>query len=124
MDLTASQGHLLVFLARCAQPPCPRDMEAKLQLSHATVSGLLARLEKKAFVQLLPDPDDRRCKRVHLTARSRACLAQMAASIRAMNARLVQGFSEEDQSRFAELLNRAITNMGGNACHPDPKEES
>ena len=62
MDLTAAQGHIMGYLAHQKQPPCPKDIEEAFHLSHPTVSGLLSRMEKKGFIELRPDPNDRRCK--------------------------------------------------------------
>lgn len=123
MELTAAQGHIIGFLAHQPQAPCFRDIEERLQLSHPTVSGLLTRLEKKGFVELRPDPVDRRCKRVYLLPKSRECLAVMDGTIRGIEERLVQDFSPAEREKFSSLLNRAIINMGGNACRPYPKEE-
>ena len=81
MDLTASQGRILAFIAHSPQPPCPRDMEEAFHLTHPTVSGLLSRLEKKGFIRIDPDPADRRCKRVSLDVKGRECLAKMDATI-------------------------------------------
>ena len=65
MDLTASQGRLMAFVAhRGQQPTYARDVEQALHLPHPTVSGLLSRLEQKGFVELITDPDDRRSKRI------------------------------------------------------------
>ena len=52
MELTASQGPIMAYLAHAEQPPCPRDLEADFHLTHPTVSGLLSRLEQKGFVEL------------------------------------------------------------------------
>ena len=125
MDLTASQGHILAFIAHSPQPPCPRDMEEAFRLSHPTVSGLLARLEKKGFIRITPDPTDRRCKRVSLDAKGLECMAKMEATIAASEEKLVQNFTEEEKQLFADFLSRAITNLGGNPCRtPFCKEES
>ncbi len=124
MDLTAAQGHLMGYLSRQARPPCPRDVEDAFQLSHPTVSGLLSRLEQKGFLQLLPDPDDRRCKRIHVRPRGLECQQTMHQTIAATEERMVQDFTPEEKEQFARLLQRAITNMGGGPCHHLPKEES
>ena len=124
MDLTASQGHILAFIAHSPQPPCPRDMEEAFQLSHPTVSGLLSRLEKKGFIRCAPDPADRRCKRVSLDAKGRECLARMDATIAENERRMVENFTEEEKRQFADLLDRAIINMGGCSCRCSFKEES
>ena len=128
MDLTASQGRILAFIAHSPQPPCPRDIEEAFQLSHPTVSGLLNRLEKKGFVRCTPDPADRRCKRVSLDEKGRECLARMDATIAESERKMVENFTEAEARQFADLLDRAIINMGGCSCRPIPnhseKEES
>jgi DNA-binding MarR family transcriptional regulator len=124
MDLTAAQGRIMGYLAHQKQPPCARDIEEAFQLSHPTVSGLLGRLEKKGFIQFLPDPADRRCKRIHILPHGQACLDTMHQTISDVETRLVQGFTEEEQQQFAQLLHRAIKNMSCGSCNSDPKEET
>ena len=123
MDLTAAQGHIMGYLTHRTDPPCPRDIEEAFHLSHPTVSGLLNRLEKKGFLELRPDEHDRRCKRVHILPKGRECHETMHQTILQNENRLVQDFSEEEQALFFNLLSRAIANMGGGPCHPNPKEE-
>lgn len=125
MELTASQGHIMGFIAHSKEPPCPRDVEEKFHLSHPTVSGLLARLEKKDFIRLLPDENDRRCKRIHVLPKGRECMENMHQVIRSNEKRLVEGFTEEEQRLFADFLSRAIQNMGASPCRkPTNKEEN
>lgn len=126
MDLTAAQGRILGFLAHCPSPPCPRDLEEEFHLTHPTVSGLLSRLEKKGFLQLCPDEEDRRCKRIHLLPKGRQFHETIRQAIANNENRLVRDFTEEEQAVFSALLSRAIANMGGGPCHypTKPKEES
>ena len=123
MELTAAQGHIMAFLAHSSQPPCPRDVEAEFQLSHPTVSGILSRLEQKGFIELRTDPEDRRCKRIYVLEKGRQCHELMHSTIQNNEQRIVRDFSPEEQEQFAILLQRAITNMGGNPCHGRYKEE-
>ena len=122
MDLTASQGHIMGFLARREQPPCPRDIEEAFGMSHPTVSGLLSRLEKKGFIEFRSDETDRRIKRIHILPKGRECLDLMHQTIRQTETRMVQDFTPEEQEQFAALLTRAIRNMGGNHCHRHKEE--
>lgn len=112
MDLTASQSHIMCYLAHCPQPPCSHDVEQALRMSHPTVSGLLIRMEKKGFVRLAPDPQDRRCKRIYLLQKGEDCRRQLGLAIDGIERRIVRGFTLEEQQQFAELLERAIHNMG------------
>lgn len=113
MELTAAQGHIMGYLARQPQPPCPKDIEEVFHLSHPTVSGLLSRLEKKEFIELRSDPNDRRCKRICILPKGQQCNRRMHETITQNEERLVQGFSESEKELFNSLLKRAIMNMGG-----------
>ena len=115
MDLTASQGRLMAFVAhRGQQPTYARDVEQALRLTHPTVSGLLSRLEQKGFVELVTDPNDRRSKRIVISEKGLACHERMQATIIENESRIVQGFTEEEKALLAQLLRRAIENV-----HPD-----
>lgn len=125
MGLTASQGHIMGFLSRSPSPPCPHDIEQAFQLSHPTVSGLLNRLEKKEFIALRPDPDDKRCKRVYILPRGEACNQHMHETMDKIENQIVSDFTPEEQALFTGLLDRAITNMGGcirRPCHRKEEE--
>lgn len=124
MELTAAQGRILAFLSRCDQPPCPKDIEEEFGLTHPTVSGLLSRLERKQFIALCPDPDDKRCKRVILLEKGEACNQSMRTTIDGIEARMVQGFTPEEEQQFTALLDRAIANMGGKLRRKSCKEET
>lgn len=124
MDLTASQGHIMGYLAHRKQPPCSRDIEEAFRLSHPTVSGLLSRLEKKGFIEFRPDESDRRCKRIFILPKGRECLELMHNTIQQTEAQLVRDFTPEEQAQFTDFLTRAIHNMGHSPCKRKHKEES
>ena len=118
MDLTAAQGHIMAYLAHTKEPPCPRDVETEFHLSHPTVSGLLSRLEQKKFIELLTDPEDRRCKRIYVLDKGRRCHEVMHRTILENEQRMTEGFTPEERELFHSLLQRAIRNMGGD---PTPR---
>ena len=118
MELTAAQGHIMAYLAHAKQPPCPRDVEAEFHLTHPTVSGLLSRLEQKGFLELRTDPEDRRCKRIYVLEKGLQCHEIMHKIIRENEQKMTEGFTEEEQAIFSDLLQRAIRNMGGD---PTPR---
>lgn len=125
MGLTAAQGHIMGFLSRSPQAPCPRDIEQVFHLSHPTVSGLLRRLEKKEFIQLREDPGDKRCKRIYILPRGEQCNQHMMDTINSIEHKILQDFSPEEQVLFSRLLDRAIANMGGSnhrPCHIKEEE--
>ena len=123
MDLTASQGHIMGYLAHHPEAPCSRDIEDAFQLSHPTVSGLLARLEKKGFIEFRSDDLDRRCKRIYVREKGLHCHELMHKTILENERRMTDGFTPEEKEVFSDLLQRAIRNMGGDPTPRRFKEE-
>ena len=123
MDLTSAQGHIMGYLSHSTTPLCPRDIEEAFHLSHPTVSGLLSRLEKKGFVELRTDQQDRRCKRIYVLPKGKECHEKMHQTIESIENRLVSGFTPEEQQQFEVFLDRAIANMGGDPHKSKSKEE-
>ena len=124
MELTASQGRVMGYIAHRRTAPCSRDIEEEFHLSHPTVSGLLSRLEKKGFIEFRPDEDDRRCKRIHMLAKGIECVETIHSTIVENEEKMVQGFSEEEKTLFYSFLDRAISNTGGHPCGRKNKEET
>ena len=123
MELTSAQGRIMGFIAHQQEAPCAKDIEEAFQLSHPTVSGLLTRLEKKRFIELRPDPHDRRCKRIYILEKGWQLHDTVHAAIDQNEQRMVQDFTEEEKAVFQTLLLRAIQNMGESPCR-QKKEES
>ena len=120
MDLTFSQGYIMGYLAHSEQPLCAKDIEDRFHLSHPTVSGLLSRLEKKEFIALRPDPEDRRRKLVYILPKGKQCNETMHAVIRDGEERLLTGFSQEEREQFQQYLLRALQNVSPEF---DPEKE-
>ncbi len=117
MDLTSSQGRIMGFIARSKTPPCARDIEDFFGLTHPSVSGTLARLEKKDFIEFRPDEQDHRCKRIYILPKGQECHSKMVQTIDQIERQIINDFTPEEQAQFSALLNRAIHNLGGDQCH-------
>ena len=111
LDLTTAQGHVIGYLTHAKEPPCARDLETDFGLSHATVSGILSRMEDKGFIAIEPDPKDRRVKRIRLLERGNACSREILLRIHETERILSEGFSPEELELFRSYLKRAIQNL-------------
>lgn len=114
LELTSAQGHAIGFLRRAKEPPCARDMETAYGLSHATVSGILSRLESKGFIEQIPDQRDRRVKRICLLDKGLDCSQHIREHIGACEHALTTGFTPEELAQFRSYLRRAISNLEQN----------
>ena len=85
------------------------------------MSGLLSRIEKKGFVELRPDENDRRCKRIYVLPKGIECQQQIRQTILDIEQQLVRDFTPEEKQLFGDFLDRAIANLG--CTPPKTKEE-
>ena len=111
LDLTTAQGHAIGYLTHAKEPPCARDIETAFGLSHATVSGILSRLEAKGFIELRSDSDDRRVRRIYLLEKGHACSQAIGRHIRDTERIMAEGFSQQELELFRGFLKRAIGNL-------------
>lgn len=114
LELTNAQGHAICFLTHAESPPCARDIENTFGLSHATVSGILSRMESKGFIEVRPDPADRRVKRLGLLDRGTACFVSIARRVEETEDIITEGFTDEELMQFRVYLSRAISNLEKN----------
>ena len=121
LDLTTAQGRIIGYLAHRPEPPCARDLEMVFGLSHATVSGILSRMESKGFIAQQPDPHDRRVKRIVLLDKGNACSREIAEHIRQTERIMSGGFTPQELTAFRSYLSRAIGNLS-ETNQPDREE--
>lgn len=115
IGLTSAQGHIMGRLMHSKEHLRARDIEREFCLSHPTVSGILSRLEKKGFIELRPDPADKRCKRIYVLDKASEFSSLMSETIEKNESRLVDGFTPEEAAQFAAYLERAHRQYGGQA---------
>ena len=103
--LTAAQACLLTCLSRgsCTMG----DLASELLCDASNVTQLIGRLEDRGLVTREPDPDDRRARRVSITAagrRQRRAIEQVFT----FPAERIDRLSEAEQRRLRELLAKVM----------------
>ena len=117
-EFTFSQGKVLWYLHKHDNEQVTlKDVELFLDCSHATVSGLVARLVEKGLVTLEPNENDRRSKVLKLTEKELKNFRAMKAHRTQMEELLLQGFSDDERALLSEYLKRIYQNVS------DGKEE-
>lgn len=124
LDLTGQQSFILRYLSeRKHDVVYPKDIEKRFNLTHPTVSGLLQRLESKGFLTCVPDPDDRRFKRVVMTEKAEECQKEIWQHILTIEEAMTAGMSDEDIDTFVRLLDLATQNLDVSCSSDWIKEE-
>lgn len=111
--LTSAQMFILHYLSRQTQEEIyQKDVEDALELCHATVVGIISRLENKDFVRLVPSEHDKRCKQLIITEKARKLDAETERIIDETEQRLLTGFTDAETEQLQNYLNRILFNLG------------
>jgi len=82
------------------------DLAERAQMTKQSMGYLVDALHERGYVAFAPDPDDRRAKRVRLTARGEAFHRAAVALSREYEAMLAERLGPEEMARLRELLSR------------------
>ena len=87
------------------------DLVRETHLKAPTVSVTLRRLEEDGVVRRETDPMDQRVTRVYLSERGIAHVETVRERLRALDAELMQGFTEEETACLLHFLERMRDNI-------------
>ena len=103
LNVTASQAMVLNFLGE-EDRILATSLRQKLQITSATMTGILDRLEKLELIERQPHPDDRRALLVCLTDRGRQCATEIYSIMVQANEEFLSGFNPEASEKFRKML--------------------
>jgi DNA-binding MarR family transcriptional regulator len=95
LGVTRSQWWVLAFLSR-SDGMSQVALADELDLGKVALGQLIDRLEKTGFVSRRPDEEDRRVKRVYLTRRSHALIAQIRDNVSVTEKEILEKIAPED----------------------------
>lgn len=93
-------------------------------VSSRNVTGLVDTLERDGLVTRVPDREDRRSVRVHLTDAGREWLDAFREPTRRAMSAIFHGFTREDLARFRHLCLRVVENQRRIEAHLRPTEDT
>ena len=112
MGLTPAQLFVLHYIAKHqGENICHRDIEKQFELTHATFSGIISRLEAKGFINCYADENDRRYRNIVITDKAKCVEDEMKRHIELYEAQLVEGFSDEEKRLLISFIVRLLQNV-------------
>lgn len=112
VGLGSGQPKLLNYLFR--QGPCSqKQLASYFEIDPAAVCRMLDSLERNGFIVRDTVQGDRRTGLVCLTPQGERARDRWQERCREMEAVMLQGFSPEEQTAFADYLSRAYQNLRG-----------
>lgn len=120
IGISHGQPRILHYLS--ANDGCiQRDIAENFDIEPATVTDILAVMEKAGLVKRKNDPDDRRVLRVFLAKKGASIHAEVESIFLEVEKECFRGFSREEKQqtlRFLERINDNLKN-GNQAGHHD-----
>lgn len=111
--LTMSQIRVLTLLDRRADGKASmKEIEKDLSVSQPTAVGVYKRLAEKGMISYLPDPSNKRAKRLLLTEKGKAHCNTAYQNMNQTEARLLSLMNEEEKKEFFRLLEKALEAIG------------
>lgn len=112
LDLTRSQWWVLAQLSRHPDEQMKQtDLARLLDVGKVTVGGLIDRLEASGHVERRPDPEDRRSKRIVVTARGHQTIEDMKTVGSQLNEIILAGIPSRDLQVAEDVLHLIKANL-------------
>lgn len=84
------------------------SLAATISFDRATIGGVLDRLEGKGLVGRVVSAQDRRARRLSLTAQGEDLLASMRPVVEALQAEILEPLAPEEQAAFIALARKTL----------------
>ena len=95
------------------------EMAEFLNITPATLTNKIKRMEKAGLVIRKRDPEDERISRIYMTEKGRGHMNQVKVSMREIENILLKGFSEAEIEDIREKLRRILGNISECECGTD-----
>jgi DNA-binding MarR family transcriptional regulator len=124
IGLTRSQAWVLTNLSRHDDDALTQiELARLLDVGKVTLGGLIDRLEENGFVVRRPDPDDRRSKRISVSAKGKALVAEMEQIALEVNEACMAGVSAQQQRVLVDVLRTMKSNLISLNAVPDSTQK-
>jgi len=105
--LTTQQAAVLTVIEMAGSPPGMTQVARALGMSHQNVKQLAVALERKGFLEIVPDEQDARSKRLQTTKQHKKFWAKRNAQDHACVEQWLSGLDETETATFVRLLAKA-----------------
>lgn len=110
--VTGVQGRIIGYLYHHGdQEIFQRDVEQAFQIRRSTVTGILQLMEKEGLICRQSVERDGRLKRLVLTDKAVEVSCHIEEHLDAVDAKVIQGISEEEMEIFYSLVDRMKKNL-------------
>lgn len=110
-EISWKQFFLIICINMCKENPTIKELAEIVGSSHQNVKQLLLKLEKKGFVNIYPDPDDKRKQRIELTKYCRKFCEKNDEASSAVMQEMFNGVTEKQLKTTIETITMIESNL-------------
>ncbi len=110
-NLHKSQHRLVMTLSYMGKGMSQRDLAMKLNVTPAAIAVTVKKLAKDGIIKKKMSEDDMRFNEVEITEKGRKIVKESKQVFEYIDAKMFDGFSEDEMELFEEYLNRVQTNL-------------
>jgi len=112
LGITRSQFWVLVNIARYGDDGIAQTELARLMsVGKVSLGGLIDRMEANGILERLPDPSDRRAKKVFITEKGEELLQRLQEVAEKINKQIMRGISSEQNKMLDNMLKTMKRNL-------------
>jgi len=121
-DMTTTKGFIIGYINwanKENRPVYQKDIERDFQISRSTASEFLDSLEQSGIIKRVVDEVDQRKKQLFCTEKGHELMSELDQTMKEVNVKMLEGFSDEEKEVFKSLLERMINNLKKGVCNND-----
>lgn len=110
-ELSWKQFFAMICVSLCKDAPTVKELAQIMGSSHQNVKQILLKLEKKGFVHIAPDAEDKRKQRITLTQYAKDFCERNDERSKVLLQKMFQGVSDEQVQMTIQTLIQMETNL-------------
>lgn len=110
-NITSTQMRILIMLKKSKSKVRQKDIEERFDLTGATVSGIISRLENRGYIVRESDLNDKRIKYIELTDEGRKALDENYSKLVQCDKMLTKNLNNEEINELYRLLIKVYENI-------------
>ncbi|MGH8493645.1 MAG: MarR family winged helix-turn-helix transcriptional regulator [Moraxellaceae bacterium] len=123
LGMSDARWQCLLHLGRADAPMPQVELAEAIGITPPSLVKLLDRLEEDGWVERLPEPQDRRAKRVSLTSKAQDLVQQIEAEAKTLRDEVWKGISASERQIFLKVLEHLDHRMDAIPLNPSAEGE-
>lgn len=110
LGVTQARWSTMVYLDKGGEGLTQRELAGLMAIENPTLVRLLDSLEQQGLIERRPCPNDRRARRLHLTAAGRDFMDDLSERAEKLREQMLEGISDEDIECTVRVFNKILEN--------------